>query len=462
MTRCCQGQSFARTGRSPAWCRAAQVRPMPTWPTLHGTSISFLRRAVESNTFGDFNPRARASRDRRPPVFAGNGHLHRAGLSRSGSTRRCRAIAFHAATEASSAIDLLAAAQRVLGDLKARQNGELFVFGFSQGGHSALALQRELERMRVKVEGTAVVGGIFDVERWFLTSLENETTLFQPLYVTYLLLAFDDIYDVYNRRPTCSAPLRREREYSSTAALLRRRRPNCRRRARLLSLVLCAADATVTTRCSSAAENAVDRGAGGAVASTQPVDEEAHIKTRSCRRNAAAARRDDRGPTLPVSIRQQLDAGAAAGGAMVRGRVGNSAQICGTHRALYVERLLLPSVRRTLGMRGGSNSPSSAMAKGRLSCTTRSQGASDADEAPAPVALTVARTHPVLGRGPCVTGDRRATGSAICDSTRLSARPREPLSEHDDLRNPVSVTRTASGQRSDDMPRGGRSSARTG
>src|SRR6185295_19181397 len=37
----------------------------------------------------------------------------------------------------------------------------------------------------------------FDVERWFLRSLDNETTLFQPLYATYLLLAFYDIYDVY-------------------------------------------------------------------------------------------------------------------------------------------------------------------------------------------------------------------------------------------------------------------------
>ena len=44
--------------------------------------------------------------------------------------------------------------------------------------------------------GTAVVGGIFDVERWFFTSLASET-LTRPLYATYLLLAFDDIYDVY-------------------------------------------------------------------------------------------------------------------------------------------------------------------------------------------------------------------------------------------------------------------------
>jgi acetyl esterase/lipase len=50
--------------------------------------------------------------------------------------------------------------------------------------------------MRLKVTGTAVVGGVFDVERWFFTSLTSATVT-RPLYSAYLLLAFDDIYDVY-------------------------------------------------------------------------------------------------------------------------------------------------------------------------------------------------------------------------------------------------------------------------
>ena len=167
---------------------------------MHGTSVSFYDAPSNPNIFGSFSSRGESFEG--PPstaVFAGNGFIHVApdylGL---GDSTVSRHRYFHAATEASSAIDLLRASQKVLADLKARQNGDLFVFGFSQGGHSALALQRELERMHVKVEGTAVVGGIFDVERWFLTSLENETTITQALYVSYLLLAFDDLYDVYD------------------------------------------------------------------------------------------------------------------------------------------------------------------------------------------------------------------------------------------------------------------------
>ena len=47
--------------------------------------------------------------------------------------------------------------------------------------------------------GTATVGGVFDVEQWLLASLANETTATVPLYVSYLLLAYDDIYDIYGQ-----------------------------------------------------------------------------------------------------------------------------------------------------------------------------------------------------------------------------------------------------------------------
>jgi hypothetical protein len=87
----------------------------------------------------------------------------------------------------------------VLRRLKLRRSGELFTFGFSQGGHAALALERLLERRGVEVTATATVGGVFDPERFFLSGIANETTVTVPLYVAYLLLAYDDIDDVYGR-----------------------------------------------------------------------------------------------------------------------------------------------------------------------------------------------------------------------------------------------------------------------
>jgi alpha/beta hydrolase family protein len=195
------GASVARTTTATGMVSVPRKSgPLPTVAYVHGTSISFYDVPSNPNTFGDLNPSGESFEG--PPstaVFAGNGFIYVApdylGL---GDSTVPRHRYFHAATEASSAIDLLAAARHVLRDLHIRQTSDLFVFGFSQGGHSALALQRELERARVDVDGTAVVGGVFDVERWFLISLENETTLFQGLYPTYLLLAYDDIYDVFD------------------------------------------------------------------------------------------------------------------------------------------------------------------------------------------------------------------------------------------------------------------------
>ena len=194
------GQTFAETTTATGMVSVPRTHgPLPTVAYVHGTSTSFYDAPSNPNTFGDFSPRGESFEG--PPstaVFAGNGFIYVApdylGL---GDSTVPRHRYFHADTEASSAIDLLAAAQRVLADLRVRQDGRLFVFGFSQGGHSALALQHELERRRVKVDATATVGGVFDVEPFFLRGLESATP-YVPLYVSYLLLAFDDIYDVYD------------------------------------------------------------------------------------------------------------------------------------------------------------------------------------------------------------------------------------------------------------------------
>jgi len=175
--------------------------PLSTVDYLHGTSVSFYDAVSNPNIFGEFSENGESFDG--PPsnaIFAGAGFIYVGpdylGLGDSPVPRHRY---FHAATEASSAIDLLAASRKVLAGLRVQQNDTLFTFGFSQGGHSALALHRELERSGVAVTGTATVGGIFDAEQWFLSFLENVTTATLPLYASYILLAYDDVYDVFAR-----------------------------------------------------------------------------------------------------------------------------------------------------------------------------------------------------------------------------------------------------------------------
>jgi hypothetical protein len=175
--------------------------PLDTVAYLHGTSVSFYDAPSNPNVFGEFSESGESFDG--PPssaIFAGAGFIYIApdylGL---GDSTVPRHRYFHAATEASSAVDLLAASRDVLRSLRVRRGDELFTFGFSQGGHAALALQRALERRRVEVTATATVGGVFDPERFFLLGIADTTTVTVPLYISYLLLAYDDLYDVYRR-----------------------------------------------------------------------------------------------------------------------------------------------------------------------------------------------------------------------------------------------------------------------
>ena len=156
---------------------------LPTVVYLHGTAVSFYDAPSNPNVFGEFNENGESFDG--PPssaIFAGGGFIYVApdylGL---GDSTVPRHRYFHAATEASSALDLLAAARRVLRQLKVRHNDELFTFGFSQGGHAALALHRELQNRQVDVTATAVVGAVLDVERFFLSSIADTTTVTLPL-----------------------------------------------------------------------------------------------------------------------------------------------------------------------------------------------------------------------------------------------------------------------------------------
>ena len=168
---------------------------------LHGTAVSFYDAPSNPNIFGAFNENGESFDG--PPssaLFAGGGFIYIApdylGL---GDSTVPRHRYFHADTEASAAIDLLAASRYVLTRLHVRRSDTLFTFGFSQGGHAALALHRELQRANVGVTATATVGGVFDLERAFLSGIVNTTTITLPLYVSYILLAYDDIYDVYGQ-----------------------------------------------------------------------------------------------------------------------------------------------------------------------------------------------------------------------------------------------------------------------
>ena len=175
--------------------------PFPTLAYQHGTSVSYYDAPSNPDIVGPLEPRGESFEG--PPadaVFAGNGFIFvGADYLGLGDSSVPRERYFHAETEASAGADLLAASREALADLHVRQTGDLFIFGYSQGSHAALALHRALQEANVDVTGTAAGGVLFDPERWFLSGLVSQTVTL-PVYMSLILLTYDDIYNVYQRK----------------------------------------------------------------------------------------------------------------------------------------------------------------------------------------------------------------------------------------------------------------------
>jgi hypothetical protein len=164
--------------------------PLATVAYLHGTSPSFYDAPSNPNVVGELEARGESFDG--PPsstIFAGDGFVYVApdylGLGDSAVPRHRY---FHAATEASSAADLLAASRGVL-----RSLGSSGATSCSPSASPRAATWPwrciGCWSVAVEVTATAPVGGVFDVERFFLSSIANETTVTLPLAVAYLLLA---------------------------------------------------------------------------------------------------------------------------------------------------------------------------------------------------------------------------------------------------------------------------------
>jgi len=104
----------------------------------------------------------------------------------------------HAKTTASTSIDCLRAAQALLEHLRGGWPSQLYLMGFSQGGHATFAVQRDLEKLadaRFQVKASAPIAGPFYLrEVSFPQALTGETQS-HPVYLGYLANAYARIYN---------------------------------------------------------------------------------------------------------------------------------------------------------------------------------------------------------------------------------------------------------------------------
>ncbi|NND04772.1 MAG: T9SS type A sorting domain-containing protein [Saprospiraceae bacterium] len=104
----------------------------------------------------------------------------------------------HAETEASAGIDLLLAARTLAGQLEFSLPDQIFVSGYSQGGHAAMAMARAIQERPTDdlwLTAAAPMSGPYDISGTMrdLVLFSDRSYLF-PSYIVYFILGYQEVY----------------------------------------------------------------------------------------------------------------------------------------------------------------------------------------------------------------------------------------------------------------------------
>ena len=103
----------------------------------------------------------------------------------------------HARSEGTAGVDLLRAARTLAAQRGVTLNGQLFLLGYSHGGHATMALLRELETFHADefpVTAAAPMAGAYDLSGVTAEDFLSPRPKPNPYYLALLVAAYQDIY----------------------------------------------------------------------------------------------------------------------------------------------------------------------------------------------------------------------------------------------------------------------------
>jgi len=106
----------------------------------------------------------------------------------------------HAATEATATIDLMRAAKYLCDSLVVALNGQTFIFGYSQGGHAAMATTKAIQESysnEFTVTASAPMSGPYDLSGVQTDLVLSDDPYGAPFYLPYLMFGYNEVYDMY-------------------------------------------------------------------------------------------------------------------------------------------------------------------------------------------------------------------------------------------------------------------------
>ena len=107
----------------------------------------------------------------------------------------------HAATEASAVLDLIRAGKTFCNNSGTPLNDQLFLMGYSQGGHATMAAIREIELYyptEFNVVATVPMAGPYDLSGVQRELLESDSVYSQPGYLPYIMLGYNEVYGLFD------------------------------------------------------------------------------------------------------------------------------------------------------------------------------------------------------------------------------------------------------------------------
>ena len=102
----------------------------------------------------------------------------------------------HSNSEADAAIDMYFAVQQLNAELNQKTSEQLYLTGYSQGGHACLATHKKLQETfpEIKITASSPMSGSYDM------SGAQSSVMFSPFpdpaYLPYLLMSYNEVYNI--------------------------------------------------------------------------------------------------------------------------------------------------------------------------------------------------------------------------------------------------------------------------
>jgi len=110
-------------------------------------------------------------------------------------------------SEATACIDMLIAVQELNKQLSIKTNEQLFLTGYSQGGHACMATQKKLEAEytnQFTITASSPMSGAYDMSGVQATVMTKPYP--EPVYLPYLLMGINEVYNITDSDKLFRAP----------------------------------------------------------------------------------------------------------------------------------------------------------------------------------------------------------------------------------------------------------------